>query len=147
MDSRSVCRCFYFLRFIPMKALPVIEFNKVTYILDESLGELRRTDDPQKVVTLPRLKMQEIPYDAEASVCRFAPSEAKPFVHTCGAGIMYGMHVIRACLLILQRLAEEHDGLFFHQVFEFPDGLYSEPLWFIDDGDGGAITALLPSDY
>jgi len=31
------------------------------------------------------------------------------------------------------------------QVFE--DSSRSEPLWFIEDGTGGAITSLLPSDY
>ena len=147
MDSRSVGRRFYFFTLIPMKALPVVEFNKVTYFVDEPLGEIRRTDDPQRIVKLPRLKMQEIPYDAEDSCCRFLPSEEKPFVYTSGAGIMYGLHVIRACQVILRRLAEEHDGLDYIQVFEDQTGFKSEPLWFIEDGDGGAITALLPSDY
>lgn len=130
-----------------MKALPVIEYNNITYFVDEAHGEIRQTDDPQNVVKLPRLKMQEIPYNAAASCCRFVPSEAKPFLFTNGAGMMYGRHVIRACQVILQRLAEEHDGLDYLQVFEDQTGLKSEPLWFIEDGDGGAITALLPSDY
>lgn len=147
MDFRSVGRLFYFFTLIPMKALSVVEFNKVTYFVDEALGEIRRTDDPQSIVKLPRLKMQEIPYDAEASVCRFVPSEEKPLVYTSGAGIMYGPHVIRACQVILQRLAKEHEGLDYLQVFEDQTGFKSEPLWFIEDGDGGAITALLPSNY
>lgn len=130
-----------------MKALPVVEFNKFTYFVDEQAGEIRRIDGPQSVVKLPRLKMQEIAYDADGSRYRFRPSTVKPFVYTSGAGIMYGPHVIRACQLILQRLAEEHDGLDYLQVFEDQSGTKSEPLWFIDDGDGGAITALLPSDY
>lgn len=45
----------------------------------------------------------------------------------------------------LQRLADEHDGIDFLQVFEDPDK--PEPLWSIEDDSGGAITALLPSDY
>lgn len=143
----AVGRRFDFLTFIPMKALPVIDFNHITDFVDESLGEIRQTDDPQTIVKLPRLKRQEIPYDAEASVCRFVPSEAKPFLDTNGAETRYGRHVIRACQVILQRLAKEHDGLDYLQIFEDQTGLKSEPLCFIEDGDGGAITALLPSDY
>lgn len=41
--------------------------------------------------------------------------------------------------------AEQHGGIDYLQVFE--DESKSEALWFIEDGPGGAITALLPSDY
>ena len=52
---------------------------------------------------------------------------------------------ILGCLQILQAKAEEHRGLDYLQVFV--DSSRREPLWFIEDGGGGAITALLPSDY
>ena len=35
-------------------------------------------------------------------------------------------------------------GIDYLQVFETPDGAR---LWFIEDGEGGAITALLPEEY
>ena len=130
-----------------MKALPVIAVNGTTYFVDSRLSELRRTDNPQSVIALPRLKMQEIPYDAEGSCYRFEPSVDKPFVSTNGAGVEYGPHLIGGCLAILQRLAKEHDGLDYLQVFEDQTDRHREPLWFIEDGDGGAITALMPSDY
>lgn len=91
--------------------------------------------------------MQEIPYDAEASTYRFQPSAAKPLVTTKFAEAEYSAEVICGCLAILRRLAEKHDGLDYLQVFEDRSGTKTEPLWFIEDGDGGAITALLPSDY
>jgi hypothetical protein len=58
---------------------------------------------------------------------------------------MYQHEVIIACLDVLQRLADEHQGLDYLQVFESAE--HSENLWYIEDGQGGAITALLPSDY
>lgn len=91
------------------------------------------------------LKPQEIPFDAPGSCCRFQPSATKPFVATREAHAMYGSMVIAECLQRLQALVREHDGIDYLQIFECPDK--SEPLWFIEDGDGGAITALLPSDY
>jgi hypothetical protein len=57
----------------------------------------------------------------------------------------YSHDVILACLKVLQTQAEEHHGLNYHQVFE-SEGK-PESLWFIEDGDGGAITALLPLDH
>lgn len=57
---------------------------------------------------------------------------------------MYG-DVIVECLRQLQSLAHAYDGIDYLQAFECSEK--PEPLWFIDDGDGGAITALLPSDY
>lgn len=44
----------------------------------------------------------------------------------------------------LRGKAEVHNGLDYLQVSESDK---PEPLWFIEDGPGGAITALLPSDY
>lgn len=58
---------------------------------------------------------------------------------------LYQHETIVQCLLTLQRLASEHGGLDYLQVFEDPSK--SENLWMIEDGEGGAITALLPSDY
>jgi len=58
---------------------------------------------------------------------------------------MYTVEVIVACLAVLRQKAEEHQGLDYLQVFESADK--AETLWFIDDGDGGAITALLPSEH
>jgi hypothetical protein len=52
---------------------------------------------------------------------------------------------IHHCLTQLQNLASEKNGLDYLQVFDDPDR--PEPLWFMDDGPGGAITALLPSDH
>ena len=93
---------------------------------------------------LPTLKAQEIPFTDPRSDCRFQPSDKKPFLATPAALAAYG-DVIFPCLATLQRLAKEHDGIDYLQSFTDPSK--PEPLWFIEDGDGGAITALLPSDY
>ena len=93
---------------------------------------------------LPTLKPQEVPFDDPASECRFQPSDKKPFLATPAALAAYGNEIF-PCLTILQRLAKEHEGIDYLQVFT--DSSKPEPLWFIEDGDGGAITALLPSDY
>jgi hypothetical protein len=140
-------RLLYLLPSIPMKALPIIAVNGVPFFVDARLSELRKTDDPHQVVAIPRLKMQEIPYNAEASTYRFEPSSVKAFVVTTAAETEYGQQVICGCLSVLQHLADEHNGLDYLQVFDDASGTKSEPLWFIEDGDGGAITALLPSDY
>jgi len=94
---------------------------------------------------LPTLKPQEIPFDSPNSSYRFLPGPDKPFVSTKTAVEEYGHTVIIACVGVLQILATEHDGIDYLQVFEDP--AKSEPLWFIEDGPGGAITALLSSDY
>ncbi|WP_166831831.1 hypothetical protein [Thalassoroseus pseudoceratinae] len=96
---------------------------------------------------LPRLKIQEISYDDPASSLRFEPSVASPFVMTQAVAITYGPVVIRQCLEKLRRLAQEYDGIDYLQVFEDRTDRKREPLWFIDDGKGGAITPLLASDY
>ena len=95
-------------------------------------------------MSLPTLKPQEIPFDDPRSDCFFHPSDAKPFLATPAALAAYG-DAIFPCLGVLQRLAKEHGGLDYLQVFTDPSK--PEALWFIEDGDGGAITALLPSDY
>ena len=75
----------------------------------------------------------------------FAPSQKKPFLATPAAIEMYSQEVILSCWRLLRQNAEQHGGLDYLQVFEDDDK--PESLWFIEDGEGGAITALLPSDY
>jgi len=96
---------------------------------------------------LPRLtlKPQEIPLNDPQSDNMFVPSTVKPFLATPAALEMFGMVAITQCLAILQEEAREHQGLDYLQVFE--DTSTQQRLWFIEDGEGGAITALLPSDY
>lgn len=93
----------------------------------------------------PVLKQQEIPYDSEESSNFFQPSPDKPFVATPAAIEQYTQETIVACLQLLQQEAQRNDGLDYLQVFDDPEK--SEALWFLEDGIGGAITALLPSDY
>jgi hypothetical protein len=57
----------------------------------------------------------------------------------------YGRDIIVACLQLLQRKAAELEGVDYLQVFEDPT--QGDRLWFMEDDEGGAITALLPSDY
>ena len=128
-----------------MELLPLIAVDGVTYIVDRAHSQMLPAETSHPIIPLPRLKLQEIPYDAEASNCRFVASSHKPSVMTPAARDAYGLEDICGCLVILKELAEEHDGLDYLQVFE--DATKPEPLWFIEDGDGGAITALLPSDY
>ena len=103
-----------------------------------------RSDPNAGPVTL-RLKRQEIPFTDPASNCFFRSSADKPFLATPVALEVYGEEQIFRCLGYLRGQAEIHNGLDYLQVFECPGK--SEPLWFIEDGPGGAITALLPSDY
>jgi hypothetical protein len=95
-------------------------------------------------MTSPALKPQEIPFDDPRSDCFFQPTPRKPLLATPAALAAYG-DVVLPCLGVLQQLAREHDGIDYLQVFTDPTK--PEPLWFIEDGDGGAITAFLPSDY
>ena len=99
----------------------------------------------QAVNSLPTLKQQEIPLDHADSCNTFQPSAEKPFLATPAAIDMYTNEVIIACWQVLRHTADEHRGIDYLQVFE--DDSKSENLWFIEDGPGGAITALLPSDY
>lgn len=92
-----------------------------------------------------QLQPQEIPYDAHASCNFFVPSEDKPFVVTRAALGQFEEATFMACLRVLQDEARRHNGLDYLQIFESPDR--SKRLWFIEDGPGGAITALLPDDY
>ena len=90
------------------------------------------------------LKIQEIPFDHPESRYMFRPEPNKPLVATPAALDLYGRSILDY-LIQLQTLARQKNGLDYLQVFE--DSSKSEPLWFIEDGEGGAITALLPSDY
>ena len=92
----------------------------------------------------PILKVQEIPYDHPDSQYMFQPGPEKPFVATPAAIELYRDAIFR-CLVKIQTLAVEKNGLDYLQVFDDPDK--PEALWFMEDDPGGAITALLPSDY
>jgi hypothetical protein len=91
---------------------------------------------------LPSLKQQEIPFEHPDSNHMFRPGPDKPLVATPAAIELYSQEVIIACWKTLQEKADEHNGLDYLQVFESGD--HDENLWFIEDGLGGAITALLP---
>lgn len=91
------------------------------------------------------LKTQEIPTVHPDSTNTFRPTPEKPFVATPAAIDMYGVQAIVGCLKRLQQQAVEFNGLDYLQVFE--DESMPASLWFIEDCAGGAITALLPSDY
>ena len=92
-----------------------------------------------------RLRMQEIGFNDARSSCMFCPSDDKPFVATRAAMDTFGIEIIIAGLRVLHEEARKRSGLDYVQVFDVHDR--DEPLWFIEDGPGGAITALLPSDY
>src|SRR4051812_47956392 len=96
---------------------------------------------------LPPLRIQEIPYDHEDSTNMFRPSAEKPFLATPDAIAMYQHEVVLACLRVLQQKADEVGGLDYLQVFDGESIGKPENLWYIADGHGGAITALLPSNY
>jgi hypothetical protein len=94
----------------------------------------------------PILKVQEIPFDDPESNNMFAPGANKPLVATPAAIEAYSHEVILACLRTLQDQAKRYDGIDYLQVFKSSEP-GKEDLWFIEDGEGGAITALLPSDH
>lgn len=74
----------------------------------------------------------------------FVPGPDIPFVATPAAIETHSHEVIVRCWEVLRQLADEQQGIDYLQVFEDPE---KENLWFIEDGPGGAITSLLPSDY
>lgn len=106
-----------------------------------------RSPLPMPLSSLPPLKEQEIPYDHPDSCNLFRPSAEKPFLSTPAAIELYQHETILACLAVLQRKAIEKQGLDYLQVFDGEASGKPENLWYIEDGEGGAITALLPSDY
>lgn len=74
----------------------------------------------------------------------FVPCSDKPFVATPAALEVFTREEIIECLCTLQHLAKEKGGIDYLQVFS--DEIRGK-LWFLEDGEGGAITAMLPSDY
>ena len=90
------------------------------------------------------LQAQEPPLDDADSCNFFQPSQAKPFVYTPAAFDAVGILAMLAALRLLQSKALQHGGIDYLQVFKTRD---DRVLWFIEDGEGGAITALLPTDY
>ena len=90
-----------------------------------------------------RLKPQEIPLDDSRSKYHF---DTQPLVATRNALDTYGIEMIGSCLFYLQEQARQYKGLDYLQVFEDLESRRPN-LWFIDDGEGGATTALLPEDY
>ncbi len=89
-------------------------------------------------------KPQEIPLDDPRSVYAFFPT-TKPFVVTTAVSEKIPAAVVMACLQQLIWFAKKHNGIDYLQSFKVKG--IREPLWFIEDDEGGAITALLPSDY
>ena len=96
-------------------------------------------------MTFPTLKQQEIPFDHPDSNNMFQPGPDKPLVATPAAIDMYQHETILHCLRILQEVATQNNGADYLQVFESSE--HDSDLWMIEDGPGGAITALLPTDY
>lgn len=92
------------------------------------------------------LKSQELPFDHPRSCYRLRPTESKQFVATAAAIDAYRQDVITRCLQVLHQQADLQDGLDYLQVF-VDQQQAREDLWFIEDDEGGAITALLPGDY
>ena len=91
------------------------------------------------------LKRQELPDNHPDATNMFIPGPEKPFVATPAAIEAYSQETIVKCLMVLQQNAQDKNGLDYLQVFE--DQSKPENLWIIEDSTGGAITALLPSDY
>ncbi len=87
---------------------------------------------------------QEIPLDHPDSSCMFQPGTEKPFLATPAAIEAFSYEIIIACLRTLRIKADASGGLDYLQVFADE---HDQKLWFIEDGPGGAITALLPGDY
>jgi hypothetical protein len=94
---------------------------------------------------LPSLTPQEIPFDHPDSRYLFQPGSDKPFLAAAAVIATYSYDVILKCLSVLRAKADEHHGLDCLQVVRSSDE--REDLWFMEDGPGGAITALLPSDH
>ncbi len=95
---------------------------------------------------VPTLKPQEIPLDHADSNNMFQPGHEKPLVATPAAIEAHTLEIILACHAVLRQKADEHNGLDYLQVFKSPADS-SPDLWFIEDGPGGAISAILPTDY
>ncbi len=90
-------------------------------------------------------RIQEIEFDDARSSCQFRPGAKKPFLMTPGAQDAIGEELALECLTRLCALAKVHAGIDYLQKFEIIES--GIVVWFIEDGDGGAITALLPEEY
>ena len=112
-----------------------------TFLPQFFMGSVKENLRPED--TSSALQTQEIPFDHPDSRYMFQPGD-KPFLATPAAIELHGDDIGR-WLIQLQTLALEKNGLDYLQVVTIPGR--PEPLWFIEDDDGGAITALLPSDY
>lgn len=101
------------------------------------------TERPPSVPTCLQLKRQEIPYDHPDSRWMFD----KNFVSTTNAYHVFGPELLFVCLLHLQALARQRQGLDYLQVFKNLCKLEHDgkDLWYIEDGL--VVTALLPEDY
>lgn len=137
-------RIYFFSPFLMNRTFKV-QIGDRDYLVDPAMVQAHSIFGPAERLCLPALKQQEIPFDDPNSEFDFLFDEKKPFLVTPAALAMYGNEVICLCLSILQAEANRYEGLSYLQVFE--DGTKKENLWFIDDGEGGAVTALLPSDY
>ncbi|QEG20997.1 hypothetical protein [Mariniblastus fucicola] len=102
-------------------------------------------DLPSGNEALVHYRMQEIEFSDKRSSWRFTPSDRKPFLITPGAEQAIGIGLAYECLTRLHGLAKLHNGIDYMQKFEILESDIT--VWFIEDGDGGAITALLPSEY
>ncbi|MCC7420558.1 MAG: hypothetical protein IT428_09765 [Planctomycetaceae bacterium] len=127
-----------------MPEYPVIAVNGTGYVVDPVRRTIQEHGNPDNCLKLPALKPQEIPFDHPQSSNRFRPSAQKPLLMTPGVSQQFGDIVICGCLAVLQELADRHAGIDYLQVFQDDRG---NRLCFIEDGEGGAITALLPDEY
>lgn len=100
---------------------------------------------PSGESTLVHYRMQEVLFDDTRSNCQFLPQEKKPFLITSGAERAIGHELAFECLTRLRALAMLHDGIDYLQTFLILEQRIT--VWFIEDGPGGAITALLPDEY
>ena len=91
------------------------------------------------------LKSQEMPFNSPESDCTFRPSAEKPLLATPEVIRVHTMEKLLACLGRVQHLAKVHNGADYLQVFE--DDETGKKVILIEDGEGGAITFLLPEEY
>jgi len=119
--------------------------NGCRYTVNPEHLSIVQESNPPRRFQLPQRQPQELPLNYPESGNFFRQSAKKPLVTTPAALEMYGQVLILACLGQLVQLAEEYYGLDYLQVFTSKD--HAQSLWFIEDGEGGAITALLPDEY
>jgi len=91
------------------------------------------------------LQPQAIPFEHPDSFNMFQPSAEKPLVATPGAIESFSHETVVECWKLLHDLAKEKQGIDYLQVFVRDHD--ESKLWFIEDGEGGAITALTPDEY